>query len=89
VFNWIHAFRDGNGRTARSITYAILCIGYGRSLPGSPTVPEQIRMNRYPYTDALQAADLAWAGGTVDVSAMEALLDELLEKQLSGTTSAT
>lgn len=84
-FNWIHPFgADGNGRTARAVAYAVLCVGFGRALPGRPTVDEQIRMNRYPYWDALRAADHAWQRGELDVSAMEDLLGRLIQRQLEG-----
>jgi Fic family protein len=81
---WIHPFVDGNGRTARAIAYAVLCVGFGRVLPGTPTVPELIAMNRYPYWDALKAADEAWSHGELDVSGMEQLLAELVERQMAG-----
>jgi len=80
--NWIHPFGDGNGRTARAITYAILCVGFGRMLPGTPTVAESITINPYPYWDALQAADRHWKRGKLDVSEMERVLSELVERQI-------
>jgi Fic family protein len=81
--NAIHPFGDGNGRAARAVAYAVLCVGFGRMLPGSPTVPEYIQMNRYPYWDALQAADRAWERGEIDVSEMETVLAELVERQIT------
>lgn len=36
--NWIHPFRNGNGRTARSFSYACLSLHLGAVLPGAPTV---------------------------------------------------
>ena len=86
-FNWIHPFGDGNGRTARAITYGILCAGFGRMFPGELTIDEQISYNKFPYWDALKAADRAWSDGVVDVSEMEALLDDLLERQMSARPS--
>jgi hypothetical protein len=84
---WIHPFDDGNGRTARAIAYALLCVGLGRPLPGSPAVPELIALNRYPYWDALRAADRAWAAGALDVSEMEQVLDDLAEQQIASATT--
>src|SRR6266853_5258086 len=40
--NWIHPFTDGNGRTARAISYLLLCLRLGYRLPGTNTIPEQI-----------------------------------------------
>lgn len=36
-FKWIHPFAGGNGRTARALSYLILCMGLGRMLPGART----------------------------------------------------
>jgi hypothetical protein len=52
-------------------------------LPGTPTIPDQIVDNRNPYFDALDAADVAWKDGRVDVSKMEGLLGALLAQQLA------
>jgi len=54
----------------------------GYRLPGSLTIPELIADNKKPYYDALEAADVAFDNGAVDVSEMENLLDGLLAKQL-------
>ncbi len=81
--NWIHPFADGNGRTSRITSYAILSIRAGAILPGTPTIPDQIVENRQPYFDALDAADSAWRDGRIDVSKMEELLGALLANQLT------
>jgi Fic family protein len=80
--NWIHPFDDGNGRTARAVSYAVLCIGLGYELPGTHTIPEQIAENKQPYYSALEAADGAYKEKRIDVSALELLLEERLAKQL-------
>lgn len=80
--NWIHPFDDGNGRTARAVSYAVLCISLGYELPGTRTIPEQIAENKRPYYAALEAADEAYRGKRLDVSALELLLEERLAKQL-------
>ena len=80
--NWIHPFIEGNGRTARAVCYYLLSVRHGALLPGSKTVPERIRENRGPYVHALQAADLAWNNGQLDISEMEAYLAQLVEAQL-------
>jgi len=59
------------------------CVRAGAILPGTPTIPDQIVDNRNPYFDALDAADLAWKEGRVDVSKMEDLLGALLAQQLA------
>lgn len=81
--NWIHPFRDGNGRTSRAASYLILGVRLGRELVGNRTIADQIVENKQPYYAALDAADDAWKGGGVDVSAMEALIERFLEVQLS------
>jgi len=82
--NWIHPFGDGNGKTARAVMYAILCVGYGQMLPGTLALPDRIARNPYAYYDALDSADDAWKRGTIDVSEMESLLESLLEQQVQG-----
>jgi Fic family protein len=82
--NWIHPFADGNGRTSRIASYIVLSVRAGAILPGTPTIPDQIAGNRNPYFDALDAADVAWREGRVDVSKMEELLGALLAQQLTG-----
>ncbi len=81
--NWIHPFEDGNGRTSRAISYLVLSVRTGYRLPGSVTIPDRISDNKFPYYDALDAADAAWKSGeAVDVSAMETLLGDHLAAQL-------
>ena len=72
-----------NGRTSRIVSYAVLSIRAGSVLPGTPTIPDQIVDNRKPYFDALDAADLAFREGKVDISEMEELLANLLANQLA------
>jgi len=80
--NWIHPFADGNGRTSRMVSYLVMCIRIGETLPGTKTIPEQIAADRTPYFQALEAADAAERDGRQDLSAMEALLESLLAAQL-------
>ncbi|MGE6758504.1 Fic family protein [Corallococcus interemptor] len=56
-FNWIHPFAGGNGRTARALSYLVLCMDIGAMLPGTRTIPGLIAKNRMGYIDALQAVD--------------------------------
>jgi fido (protein-threonine AMPylation protein) len=81
--SWIHPFTDGNGRTARALSYLILSIRLGFVLPGSRTIPEQLRQHRSRYFDALSAADSAFqTRSEVDVRGIEVMLREMLSKQL-------
>jgi len=80
--NWIHPFVDGNGRTARALSYLVLCVRLRSRLPGSNTIPDQIAAAKPPYYEALEAADQADAAKRIDVSKMEELLETLLANQL-------
>lgn len=80
--NWIHPFSDGNGRTARALSYAVLCIRLGYRLPGTMTIPAQIAADKFPYYAALEAADQAYKEGRIDVSDLEKLLGDILAAQL-------
>lgn len=94
--NWIHPFADGNGRTARAISYVVLSIKLDSLLPGTPSIPEQIAADKQPYYKALEAADDEWSSEKVDVSALEAVIEATLSQQLynavkqaSGEASST
>jgi Fic family protein len=81
--NWIHPFADGNGRTARALSYIVLNVRLDSLLPGTKTIPDFISADKTPYYDALESADLTWKQtGTVDVSKVESLVEATLAKQL-------
>ncbi len=81
--NWIHPFKNGNGRCARAFMYACLCLKYGLMLPGSPTVIDQIMADKAPFEDALKSADVAFAtSGTADLAALKTYIESLLAIQL-------
>ena len=85
--NWIHPFADGNGRTARAVSYVVMSIKLDSLLPGTPTIPEQIAAEKQPYYKALELADKAWtATEEVDVSALESMLNNMLAAQLLSAT---
>jgi Fic family protein len=86
--NWIHPFSDGNGRTSRALSYALLGIKLGYLLPGSPTIPQQIEADNSHYIEALEAADAAAINGGEDISEMEAMIRSMLAKQLLGVIDA-
>ena len=81
--NWIHPFRDGNGRTSRAISYLVLAVRLGMQLVGTMTIADQIVADKNPYYAALDAADDAWRLGVLDVSMMESLIEDFLTTQLS------
>ena len=81
--NWIHPFTDGNGRTSRALSYALLSIKLGYVLPGSPTIPQQIEADNSHYIEALEKADAAARVGEAEpVSEMEKMIRGMLAKQL-------
>jgi Fic family protein len=85
--NWIHPFADGNGRTSRATSYVVLSTKLDSLLPGTPTIPEQIAVDKKPYYSGLELADKAWAATSeVDVSALESMLNNMLAKQLLNAT---
>ena len=83
--NWLHPFDDGNGRTARSAAYLVLCSRLGYRLPGKKSLLDLIVDNKQPYYAALEAADAAWTDkNRIDVSELEGLLERLLGAHLVG-----
>ncbi len=83
---WIHPFEEGNGRTARATCLLIFCLKYGMWLPGKEIIPKQIRDNRPPYYAVLHEADEHYeksGRSSIDVSATENYLNDLLTKQLA------
>jgi Fic family protein len=82
--NWVHPFRNGNGRTARAFCYACLCLKLGSWLPGRKTVPDLIMDNRDCYESCLRAADAGLSKGDrrPDLAPMRAFLDDLLQEQM-------
>jgi Fic family protein len=81
--NWIHPFADGNGRTARAVSYLVLCMKMGSRIPGVRTIPDMISEDKQQYYDALEAADAIWvAQNIVDLTTLEDLLGNLLAAQL-------
>jgi Fic family protein len=80
--NWIHPFFGGNGRTARAVSYLILCARLGFRLPGKKTIPDLIVENRDSYYGALRSADAGWEKGVLALEQMEQLTGDLLATQL-------
>jgi len=87
--NWIHPFRNGNGRTARAFAYACLCAKLGVMLPGRTTVIDQIMTSRSEYEAAIRAADRAAAESDGrNLAPMREYLDRLLQIQMASIDEA-
>lgn len=81
--NWVHPFKNGNGRSARAFCYASMAMKMGYVPPGERTVPELIKENDEEYQLALRQADKTYKEtGKPDLSALETLLDRLIAEQL-------
>jgi Fic family protein len=81
--NWVHPFRNGNGRTARAFAYACLSIKLDAVLPGRITVIDQITADRDRYNAVLKEADLSFERTLIpDLKPMKEFLHELLQKQI-------
>ncbi|MGX8273805.1 Fic family protein [Brevundimonas diminuta] len=88
LVNWIHPFKNGNGRTARAFAYACICLKHGSMLPGTVTMIDLITQSRERYEDALAHADLTFArDGVADLSPLETYVDGLLREQLLSAIS--
>ena len=87
VFNWIHPFVEGNGRTARAVCYYLICVRNGAFLKGRKIVPERIREDRRPYYKALKDCDIAWEAGRLDLSSMEDYIAGIMQAQLDTPAS--
>ncbi|MDH7973479.1 Fic family protein [Sphingomonas sp. AR_OL41] len=87
--NWVHPFKNGNGRSARAFCYATMAMRMGYVPPGEQTVPELIKNNDDEYQTALRKADAKYkASGKPDLSALESLLDRLLAQQLEAALAS-
>jgi Fic family protein len=82
--NWVHPFKNGNGRTARAFCYACLNARLGVILPGTTTVIDQIMLTRPDYEAAIRVADQAAVANPAarDLAQMRAYLDGLLQIQI-------
>ncbi len=80
--NWIHPFKNGNGRSARAFAYLCLCLKIGYWLPGDPTIIDQITRDKPEYEARLRDLDASYAAGALDLTPMEIYLEKLFEIQL-------
>jgi Fic family protein len=86
--NWIHPFTDGNGRTSRALSYALLSIKLGYLLPGAPTILQQIEEDNRHYIMALELADKAAREEKEDVDEMKKMIRAMLARQLLSVIDA-
>lgn len=81
--NWVHPFKNGNGRTARAFAYACVCLKFGGMLPGSVTMIDLITNSRDEYEAALGHADRTFAGaGEADLGPLNSYVEGLIREQL-------
>ncbi len=82
--NWVHPFKNGNGRTARSFAYACLNARLGVVLPGTTTIIDQIMATRTDYETAIRVADkAAETNNGRDLTKMREYLNGLLQVQMA------
>lgn len=80
---WIHPFEDGNGRTANSVAYYILCRKFNFWLPGETTIPAYWReSNDNRYYKALSDADVIGIDHPKSTKTLSTLLKRALMNQL-------
>jgi Fic family protein len=91
--NWVHPFKNGNGRSARAFCYATMAMRMGYVPPGEITVPELIKKtdeNDDEYQKGLRAADAGYGtSGEPNLAPLETLLDRLLAEQLEEALKAS
>jgi Fic family protein len=76
-FNWIHPFAGGNGRTARALSYLVICMEHGAALPGVPSMPRLIfEDSAGRYTRGLREADAAEGDGREDLGTLLSLVGD-------------
>ncbi|WP_435418673.1 Fic family protein [Parerythrobacter aurantius] len=83
--NWIHPFRNGNGRTSRAASYMVLNIKHGQLLPPKNSIIAQIVADRSPYYAALRHADEVVKETSDEIAAlkpMEQLMTMMLKEQV-------
>lgn len=87
--NWVHPFKNGNGRTARAFAYACVCLKFGDMLPGTMTMIDLITKSRDAFEAALAHADTSFKKTQqVDLQPLASYLDGLLREQLLSAMNA-
>lgn len=77
--NQIHPFINGNGRTARALSYYLICVKWGALLPGYPILPRLIRAQRDECVELLKQTDQEFETGFV---ALERFVLRLVNDQM-------
>ncbi len=85
--NWIHPFAGGNGRAARAVSYLIVCMENGSTLPGVPSMPALIaaqrdRVHELPPGSG-RGREARRTGHQRDVGVLEEVLTRQLESAIS------
>jgi len=87
--NWVHPFKNGNGRTARAFCYACVSLKMGFVLPGEPTLIDLVMQSVEEYQLALREGDISFgANGEPDLTSMNAMVERLLIQQLDNVPEA-
>ena len=87
--NNIHPFINGNGRTARTACYYVLCLKNGGLIPGAITLPELIKREREKYCEHLQNAHDTSKTGEADLAPLHGLVSDLLLEQINSASGLT
>jgi len=83
--NYIHPFRNGNGRTARAFSYACLSLRIGAELPGSITLMQMMTEQPHSsrYKSLLTEIDKTYLSGSLNLQPIKDFLLELLNLQIA------
>ena len=80
---WIHPFEDGNGRTARALSYLVICLKEKTLLFGSRSYLSFIREDyAQVYIDLIRHADRSFSEGKLDIMPLAEFLAEIVALQL-------
>jgi Fic family protein len=77
----IHPFINGNGRTARSAAYFVICVKSGGWLPGKENMVTLLKQHP-DYNSALRAADDSLKTGKLDLSAINSVVADCVDRQI-------
>lgn len=84
--NYIHPFEDGNGRTARALSYSALCLKHGQLFSGRNTVIRQMGADPVRYVQGLRHASQTFEQtGSADLMPLRNMIQTYLDKQLDTT----
>ena len=78
---WIHPFINGNGRTARAISYYALCVQKKEWLPGRVLLPQLLVQHQAECHEAIHIANTHKGFGQVELKPLQELFARLLAEQ--------